>query len=260
MGITDRDGHRGPGTSGCGVSPQTPIPRGGGVNRAPVLAGQSIPGGTPSPLGRPDPDRGGRGVLCLVLPGSCADACEDCGMVHVQVSPCVRSGPWGPPRVVCVCPPPGNPHRAEDGTRVTGLDAGPVAVRGQRYRTGLHGCLSVRPSVCPSVHTPSRLLPDSLEGSAHKCHECQVLSPDRQRSSDPRSIPLPNEGCEGPDPRPGSLPVCPRCPSASDSTSCHLCLWPPPVPLSQPPWPPGTAVRHRGGMGGNRGASCHVSA
>lgn len=149
MGITDRDGHRGPGTSGCGVSPQTPIPRGGGVNRAPVLAGQSVPGGTPSPLGRPDPDRGGRGVLCLVLPGSCADACEDCGMVHVQVSPCVRSGPWGPPRVVCVCPPPGNPHRAEDGTRVTGLDAGPVAVRGQRYRTGLHGCLSVRPSVCP---------------------------------------------------------------------------------------------------------------
>ncbi|XP_052671098.1 transmembrane and coiled-coil domains protein 2 isoform X2 [Harpia harpyja] len=89
MGITDRDGHRGPGTgsSGRGVSPQTPIPRGGGVNRAPVLAGQSIPGGTasPSPLGRPDPDRGGRGVLCLVLPGSCADACEDCGMVHVQL-------------------------------------------------------------------------------------------------------------------------------------------------------------------------------
>lgn len=102
MGITDRDGHRGPGTSGCGVSPQTPIPRGGGVNRAPVLAGQSIPGGTPSPLGRPDPDRGGRGVLCLVLPGSCADACEDCGMVHVQVSPCVRSGTRGAPSESCV--------------------------------------------------------------------------------------------------------------------------------------------------------------
>lgn len=223
MGITDRDGHRGPGTSGCGVSPQTPIPRGGGVNRAPVLAGQSIPGGTPSPLGRPDPDRGGRGVLCLVLPGTCADACEDCGMVHVQVSPCVRSGPWGPPRVVCVCPPPGNPHGAEDGTRVTGLDAGPVAVRGQRYRTGLHGCLSVRPSVrlCapPAGFSPTALRDPLTSVTSAKC-SAPTGSAARTRGASPSPTRGARDRTPGRAPCPSVLGV-PRQATAPAATSAR---------------------------------------
>lgn len=86
-----------------------------------------------------------------------------------------------------------------------------------------------------------------------------MLIPGPQRGSDPRSIP---RGGRGAGPRPGSLPACPWHPSASDSTSCHRCLRPP-VPVPQPPWPPGadaSPVRQRGGTRGIRGASCHVSA
>lgn len=94
-----------------------------------MLAGQSIPGGPRSPAGRRELERGGRGVLCLVLPGSCTD-CGDCGMVHVQVSP---------GRV--------SPVRAEGprgGEGQTG-GAGPVAGRGRRDRGGAAGRLSVCP-------------------------------------------------------------------------------------------------------------------
>lgn len=151
--------------------PGAAIPPGSGVGREPALAGQSTPGGrsspspSPSPQRRTESGRGSRGTLCMVLPGSCVEACGACGMVHVQVSP--------------------QKQRAVG----TGGDVGRnAAVRGQRNRSvmpgGASAWLPVRASAVTHGDTSGSAQPHSPHFGSRRTHTaphrrapCPLLSP-----------------------------------------------------------------------------------